>query len=367
VSGRHLILDIAERLWPLVVLEGLIVIAAFTATSPGDETLDRAVVTALINLILVVGLYTFVGLSGVFSFGHIAFMAIGAYVAGLLTIPVDLKGVLLPGLPGFVRDTTLTPLLATLCGGLVAALVAALLAIPLSRLAGLTAGLGTFAILIIVNVVASNWQGVTGGDIGISPIPTTTTMHTALAYAAAVVLLAFAFQQSRWGLRLRASREDEVAAEAVGIAVGRERALAFVASAFFMGIGGAIFGQFQGSISPQAFYISITFLTIAMLVVGGIKSLSGAVVGVLVLSTLAELLRHVEQGVDLGLFVIPARYGVREVGFAVVMLAILLTRPRGITGGREIRWPLGARRPRFSRRESASSASDVDEEVASRS
>lgn len=350
MSRRRLVSDVAERLWPLVVLEGLVVVAAFTATSLGDETIDRAVVTALINLILVIGLYTFVGLSGVFSFGHIAFMAIGAYVGGLLTIPVELKEVLLPGLPGFVRDATLSPLLATLCGGLVAAAVAAVLAIPLSRLAGLAAGLGTFAILIIVNVVTSNWQVVTGGDIGISPIPTTTTMHSALAYAAVVVLLTFVFQQSRWGLRLRASREDEVAADAVGIAVGRERALAFVVSAFYMGIGGAIFGQFQGSISPHAFYLSITFLTIAMLVVGGMKSLSGAVVGVLVLSTLAEFLRQLEQGVDLGLFTIPARSGVREVGFAVVMLSIMLARPRGITGGREIRWPLGARRPRSSRR-----------------
>lgn len=324
---------------PVMLLEGMVAGAALLATVLGDETIDRAVISALINLVLVVGLYTFVGLSGVFSFGQIAFMAVGAYVGGALTMSKDLKGVLLPGLPGFISHTTLSPIPATLIGGLVAAAVAAVLSIPLARLSGLASGLGTFAILIIVNVVASNWQDVTGGDIGISPVPTTTTMGSALAYAALVVLATYLYQQSRRGLRLRSSREDEIAASAIGVAVGRERALAFTVSAFFMGVGGAIFAQFQGSISPQAFYLPITFLTIAMLVVGGMKSLSGAVIGVIVLSTLAELLRKVEQGVDLGLFEIPARSGVREVGFAIVMLTILLLRPRGITGGREIRLP----------------------------
>jgi branched-chain amino acid transport system permease protein len=317
----------------------LIVAVAAFSSGFGDDTIDRAVVMALINLILVVGLYAFTGLSGVFSFGQIAFMAIGGYVAGLLTIPEDVRGVLLTGLPHVVASTTLPSTAATLVGGAAAAAVAAVLAIPLSRLAGLAAGLGTFAILIIVNVVASNWQDVTGGDIGISPIPTTTTMTSTLVYALAVVFVTYLFQESRFGLRLRASREDEIAAGAVGISVGRERAIAFTLSGFFMGIGGGLFAQFQGTITPQAFYLPITFLTIAMLVVGGTTSLSGAVIGVLVLSTLAEFLRRVEQGVDLGVVNIPARSGAREVGLGIVMLSVLLARPRGITGGREIRWP----------------------------
>jgi branched-chain amino acid transport system permease protein len=127
--------------------------------------------------------------------------------------------------------------------------------------------------------------------------------------------------------------------------VGRERAIAFTLSGFFMGIGGGLFAQFQGTITPQALYLLITFWTIAMLVVGGMTSLSGAVIGVVVLSTLAEFLRRVEQGVHLGFVDIPARSGVREVGLGIVMLGILLARPTGITGGKEIHWPFGKHQP----------------------
>jgi branched-chain amino acid transport system permease protein len=138
------------------------------------------------------------------------------------------------------------------------------------------------------------------------------------------------------GLRLRAAREDEYAARSVGIRVFPERYVAFVLSAFLVGAAGFLYAQFLTSFTADEFFVQLTFLTIAMLVVGGINSLSGAVIGTVVVSVIAELLRRVEQGVDLGVVSIPDRPGIESVGLALLMLVILIFRPQGITGGREI-------------------------------
>lgn len=325
--------------WPALALMGLTG-AATGIGLLGAESTDRVVVSMLINIILVVGLFVFMGLSGVFSFGHAAFMAVGAYTTALLTIPVDLKPLLLPELPGFLARVETPTTLAVLAGALVAGVMAALLALPLMRLTGLMAGLATFAVLIIVNVVAKNWREVTNGTTGMTAVPTTATATSVLVWSFAVIAAAYVFQRSRFGLRLRASREDEIAARASGIRVERERRLAFILSALIVGAGGGILASFLGSFNSDAFFLDVTFVTIAMLVIGGTKSLSGAVVGTIAVSTLSELLRQVEQGFAIGQVSVSTPPGLREVGLALAMLAILLLLPAGITRGREITWPL---------------------------
>ena len=343
-SGRRALgAFLAESVWPLVALMVLAGAVALVAFALGPGSLDRIVLGAVINLIVVVGLYTFVGISGVFSFGHAAFMAIGAYAGAILVIPPETKKFVLPELPGFLADVHLDPFPATIAAGGLAAAVALVLSVPLARLSGLTAGLATFAVLGIVNIVARNWEQVTHGTAGVSGIPTTTTIWGALGWALAAMAAAWAFQRSRIGLRLRASREDEAAARSIGVAVGRERAMAFVLSAFFVGVAGALFGMFIGSFNPDAFFLNITFLMVAMLIVGGMTSLAGAVIGTIVISAVSEILRRIEGGLDLGFVELSAKPGLGDVGLALVMLAILLFRPEGLTGGREIAWPHRAR------------------------
>ncbi len=339
-SGRRALgAFLAESVWPLVALMALAGAVALVTFALGPGSLDRIVLGAVINLIVVVGLYTFAGISGVFSFGHAAFMAIGAYAGAILVIPPETKRFVLPELPGFLADVHLDPFPATIAAGGLAAAVALVLSVPLARLSGLTAGLATFAILGIVNIVARNWEQVTHGTAGVSGIPTTTTIWGALGWALAAMAAAWAFQRSRIGLRLRASREEEAAARSIGVAVGRERAMAFVLSAFFVGVAGALFGMFIGSFNPDAFFLNITFLMVAMLIVGGMRSLAGAVIGTIVISAVSEILRRIEGGLDLGFAEISAKPGLGDVGLALVMLAILLFRPEGLTGGREIAWP----------------------------
>ena len=333
--------------WPLPLLLLLVVAATEIAYSTGGPVARGVVVVSMINLTLVVGLFVFVGNSGVFSFGSIGFAAIGAYTAALLVIPPDQKAILQPLLPKFIAHAHLGSIGATLLGGVSAALVAGVFAIPLMRLNGIAAGLATFAMLVIIRTVANSWEQVTNGAAGISGIPpgVTTTKNTALAWALIAIVVGFVFRGTGLGLRLRGSREDDVAARSLGVNVRFERRVAWVAHAFLIGIGGALYGQYLGSFNADAFYLSLTFLTLAMLVVGGMTSLSGAVIGSLAISFIAEFLHRIEQGANVGPLHIPARPGLREVGLAIIMLAILILRPRGLTNGRELPWPSRRRLP----------------------
>jgi branched-chain amino acid transport system permease protein len=275
-----------------LALLALVVAVVWALGLLAGTTLERQVVLGLMNLIAVVGLSIFSGNSGVLSFGHVAFMAVGAYTGGILAIPADEKALLLPDLPGVLADTTLDPLLATLAGGLVAALFALALCGPIMRLAGIAASLTTLAVLAIVYVVAANWEAVTGGTSGIGGVPEHTTLTAAALWALGAVVAAYAVGRSRWGRKLRASRDDDVAARSLGIGVARERRMAFVVSGFVLGIAGGLYGQFLGSFVPGTFYFDMTFLLMAMLVVGGIGSLSGAVVGAFAITCATELLRE---------------------------------------------------------------------------
>jgi branched-chain amino acid transport system permease protein len=330
----------AQRAWPaLSLLLALVAVAA--ACSAGSTVLQRDAVAMLINLVLVVGLYVYAGNSGILSFGHVSFMAIGAYVAALLTVPVERKEVLLPDLPEPLLNASFDPLPAALVAAAVAGLFGLVIAVPINRLTGLAASLAMFSVLLIVHVVASNWDAVTRGKGSMIGVPATITIWWALLAACVALTAAFLLQESRIGLRLRASREDEVAARSIGVSVLFERCVAFVVSAFLVGAGGFLYAQFQSSFNPDAFYLGVTFVTIAMLVIGGMGSLAGAVVGTIVVSGLTVGLRRIEDGIDLGSLTVSAPGGLAEVALAVLMLVILVFRPSGITGGRELHWPLG--------------------------
>jgi branched-chain amino acid transport system permease protein len=293
----------------------------------------------LINMVFVIGLYVFVGNSGILSFGHASFMAVGAYVAAWLTIPPERKDVLFPHLPAILRSAEVAPLPAAITAGLIAALLAVVIGLPLMRLSGMACALALFAVLLIINNVASNWDDWTRGTLAVLGVPTNTDINSALAGVLGAIAAAYIYQHTKGALRLRASRDDEVAAKSLGVDVAKERRIALTVSAFIVGIGGFLFAQYQGSFNADAFYLNITFITIAMLVIGGLNSLTGAVLGTIVVSALSVGLRNVESGIAIGPLVIPPRLGLREVGLALLMLAILILRPRGLTGGREVGSP----------------------------
>ena len=328
--------DRLEGLSTFLLLAALVVVLGLLAAT-GSETLQRTAIESLLLVTAVVGFYVFVGNSGILSFGHVCFMSIGAYVGGLLAInPIDRQTILFE-LPSWLANIeSPPPYVACLAGGLVAAAVAAFVSIAIMRLNGIAAALTSFAVLQIVYVVERNWNQVTNGSSGIDGIPTTTTVGSALVTAVAAIALALLFQRTRWGARLRASREDEVAAHALGIGVLFERRLAFALSAFVVGTAGGLYGQFLGSITPDTLYLNTTFLLVVMLIVGGQTSLSGAVVGAIFVSVVREGLRQIEAGAQVGPVFLDGPLGLAEVGLALVLLVALILRPAGLTGGREL-------------------------------
>lgn len=302
---------------------------------------------ALANLIIVTAMWTFIGVSGVLSFGHIAFVAVGAWAMSLLTIPTVMKSSLMTELYPFVADAQAPPLIALIVGGVVGGLVALLSGFALMRLHGLEAGIATFALLMLVVQVLTYWSGI-GPKSGqsMAGVPRSFDLQTSVWIAMAVIVIAWLYGRTRSARLLRASREDVQAAPASGINVTTHRLVAFTVSGALAGIGGAVWGQINGVVQASQFSLDFTFTTIAMLVIGGMLSLWGAVVGTLVISALNYLLGLLEGGVQLGGVIVSIPSGTRLVIVGVIMVLILVFRPSGITGGREATWPFRPREPK---------------------
>ena len=291
---------------------------------------------ALVMATIVIALYVFVGNSGVVSFGHVSFVALGGFTAGLTTVPEALKLSLSPDLFPFIASAEVGNAVSLLLAAAVGGLFALIVGVPLMRLSGLSAGIATFAVLVIVNNVLRNWEAIGPGARTLSLVPETTGFLQATVGVIAVAALAFLYQRSRFGRVLRAASDDPAAAQGAGVDIYRQRLLAFTLSGALAGFAGGLLVHLLGSITTQQVYLDLAFLTLAMLVIGGVSSLWGAVVGALLVSGLNSLLLTAERGLSLGVTELTVPTGTRLVTLGVVMALILLFRPRGVTGGREL-------------------------------
>ncbi len=321
----------ASLLLPLA----LIAITTLVGMS-GTPTLRGTVTLILCNLIVVIGLQVFIGNSGVYSFGHLAFATTGAYVAAFLTLPAAFALLQTPGLPHFVADANLGPFLSTSIAAVVSGILAIAIGLPLMRTSTLAIPISTFAFLVVAYNVVANWDRVTGGSSGLVSIPMTTSIESAGLWAAAAVVVAIAFKWSSSGYRLQATREDEVAARSIGIGVMKERLIAFGIGGALCGIGGALAVHQSGVLNPTTFYFGATVTTLTMLVVGGARSVSGAVIGAIAIATVNEMLQGVENGVDLfGAISTGEAPGLAAIGLGLILLATMIAMPNGLSGGRE--------------------------------
>jgi branched-chain amino acid transport system permease protein len=311
---------------------------------------------ALVYVVFVVSMYMFIGLSGVLSFGHMAFASIGAYAGAIMVMTPEAKSVALPELYESLNRIHLDTVPATIIAGLVACAVALVVGSVIMRLSAIAISLASFAVLAIVNVVALQWRAATNGTHGMADVPATTTLLGALIWAIIVIVVAYALKQSRWGVRLQATREDEIVARASGAGVVSLRLIAWTVSAFFMGVGGALLAQFLRAFTPGVFYFEATFLALAMLIVGGRLSVSGAVIGTAVISIAAEFFLRLQDGFAISSFEVAARPGLQPAALAIIMLVALIKRPEGLMGTRELGDRLALRwsRPRQQADEGAS-------------
>jgi branched-chain amino acid transport system permease protein len=319
-------------LFYIAVLAGLL----FLAQNALNDYYLRVLAVLGINIILVVSLNLTNGYTGDFSLGHAAFMAIGAYVSALLTLPVASKARLIPDLPPWLAQVASPFLVAILLGGLSAALVAAVVGIPVLRLRGHYLAVATLGLMVIVRTVAINWTTITRGAKGINGLPSHTSLWWAYGWTVVTIYVVWRLVNSSYGRGMVAIREDYVAAAARGVNITGTRMLAFCVGAFFAGAAGSLWAHLITAITPHSFSFLITFNVVVMLVVGGAGSISGAVVGAAVMTLVPELLRRVETSLSLGGHPL---YGLSQIIVSLTIALVIIYRRQGMMGGQEIRLP----------------------------
>jgi branched-chain amino acid transport system permease protein len=311
----------------------------------GSSARDLLITDLFINLVIVIGFHIFIGNTGVLSFGHLGIASVGAYTMALLAVPAARKGVLIPKAPWGIPEIELSPFVATLIGLGAAIAVSVLLGLVAARTSGLAATMITLAFLFIVRQVAENRKDLTGGGQNLSSVPRLDSNAWALVGAVLAIAVAVFFRSSKTGRLAVATREDELAAGAMGIEVFTPRLIAFVVSGAVVGLGGILRVQSLGSIGPSQFSFEFTILILAMMVVGGMRTVTGAIAGTAFITIGKEVTRFLGDGPHFLGFDWPVVDGLPDLFLAVSLLAVLLTRPSGLLGEFDIgRWVSARRR-----------------------
>jgi len=339
MSSKRTILDAVSDRSTIVMLLAVITVGAFVVNAFAPPVFVDVYTYFCVSAMLVLGLQMFMGNSGILNWTYVGFVGIGAFAASIASTPSAVKAMGVPNMYPALVEFQLPVLPALLVGGLVAAAIAAVIAWPLMRLSDAVGVITLFATLIVIHVVMTQWDNVTNGPRTFFGVPFYTTLWVAVIAACATIVVAHLFRESSLGLRLRASRDDRHAAKAMGINVVAVRYFSFVASAFIGGLGGGLWAHYITSFSPKSFYITEAFLLLTMLVVGGSGSISGAVTGTAIVTVMRELLRQLEGWLNNSGVITFEVYGLTEVAVAILLIVILIWRPDGIIGGREIRLP----------------------------
>ena len=317
-------------LWGWAAISVLLLGAMAAVQGFGSTASERTFVVFLVNVMLVISLQVFIGNSGIVSFGHVAFMGIGAYTTALLTIPPILRTSQLPELPAMLRTPELGVVPAIVVSALVALIVAAIFGGGLIRMSESTMAMATLALLVVVHTFLQNATTFTRGSLGLAGIPVRTKVEIGTVAAILFVLLGRLYKESGPGLRLRATREDSLSAAALGTNVVRARYGSWLLSAAMMGAAGSLWAQSVIAFNANQFYFAITFALLAMLVIGGRTSVSGAVAGAAIITFLTDSLARVEQGVRIGPITLPRISGTVQFAIALLIIVTLILRPEGL-------------------------------------
>ncbi|MFO1059645.1 MAG: branched-chain amino acid ABC transporter permease [Dongiaceae bacterium] len=314
------------------LLSAALVVAALV----GVAVFGSAVVTSmLIAVTAVIGLQVYFGNSGILSMGHAGFVALGAYVSGILTMPVATKATVLPQLPGWLAGIELGLPPALVVTALLVGAAAAAIGYVIVRLGGYAAAIASLGVLVIVHVVLLGVPALTRGAQTFYGIPPLTSFPVALAAAVAAVVVARLFRESRLGLQLRASREDELAAQSFGVNVRLRRLQAWTLGAVMAAIAGALLAHLITAFSPKQFYFPLTFSYIIMLIIGGAATVTGAIGGAAIVLVVGEVLRTPESGIVVAGIKLGPFFGATQIVLALLMLLVMYFRRDGLFGLRE--------------------------------
>ena len=295
-----------------------------------------------INAILALSLNLIYGITGMFSLGHAGFMAIGAYVSALLVLSPAQKNAMwiLEDIYPWLLNVNTPFVVSLILAGLAAAFFGLLVALPVLRLGGDYLGIATLGFAEIIRILITNTARLTNGSLGLKGIPAYTTLFMSWGCLGIVLLCMVCMLRSNFGGVLRAVRDDEVAAKMMGINTFKVKVLAFTLGCFGGGLGGALMGNLITTIDPRMFMITQTYNILMIIVVGGLGSVTGSIIGSVLVTTMLEWLRFVENPITIGSINIPGIPGMRMVIFSLLLIIVIIFRREGIMGMREFSWDI---------------------------
>ena len=317
----------------MIASAALVAVVAALATiytSGGGASRESLIAEMLSNFILVLGMQVFIGNTGVLSFGHMAFAQIAAYTTAVVGIPLAAKAKALPDIPFGLGDVHFGPLGMTVVAVLVTLVIGGIFGIAVGRASGLAPTMITLAALFVVEQLVKNWKELTRGAGGLSGIPRLEGNGWLWVGAFVALVVAHLFQETRIGRFAIATREDELAAPALGIRLFSSRWAAWTVSMGLIALGGSLRAQSLGSVNPKQFTLDSGILILVMLVVGGMRSISGAVLGTVLITAGNELFRQLGDPQRLDIERFP------DLFLGGTMLLVMLLRPAGLLGDRDL-------------------------------
>jgi len=315
----------------------ILFILVFIANNTLDSYILRILNLCAIYTVLGLSMNLINGFTGLFSLGHAGFMAVGAYVTALLTMPVAVKQMnffLKPIIP-FLENIVWPFLPSLIFAGIISAIIAFLVGAPVLRLKGDYLAIATLGFGEIIRVVFTNTQSITNGALGLKSIPTTTNLWWSFGTAVFTIFIMVSLINSSYGRAFKSIREDEVAAESMGISLFKHKVLSFAIGAFFAGIGGGLLGNLIGAIDPLMFRFTMTYNILLIIVLGGMGSVTGTVISAFIVTISQEVLRFLDEAMIPG---VPALPGLRMVVFSILLMAVVLFFRHGLMGTREFSW-----------------------------
>ena len=318
------------------MLAAILIVFGVIAASFGTRYQVRLVYSAYVNLLIVLALQVFMGNARVTNLSHSAFMGIGAYAAAICVTPVKIKEISLPEAPWGINAFQLDPVTSGLIALVVTGIIALLVGIVIVRLSGIGATIVSLAVLVIVHSIFLHRTDIFKGNQAFFGIPQVFSLTSVVIISVLVVFAVRLFRESRWGIQLRASADDEVGAAAMGVNTYRLRLIAWTLSCVLAALAGICYAYFLGTISARPFYFNHVFLTLAMLILGGMRTVTGAVLGTFLISFGLEGVRFLETGPLLLGIDLPEALGLSGIALGTVIVLTMALRPGGIMGNLEI-------------------------------
>lgn len=295
---------------------------------------------SMIYAITALSMNMVIGYTGIFSLGQAGFMAIGAYITSIFIIPITSRDAVyyMNGINPILKNMILPIPIAIILGGVVAAIFAAIIGYPVLKLKSDYLAVATlgFAEIIKAVVASPTMDKITNGSYGLNKIPGFKGTLECFIYCLIPIVIMILLINSSYGRDFKAVREDEIAAQSVGINIFRTKQMSFIISSFFTGISGGLLAMFMRSINSSTFSITLTYDILLIVVLGGIGSITGSVVGSFIVNAGKELLRFFDEpltigNVDIGIF----RPGLRMVVFSILLMVVVLFFRNGLMGKKE--------------------------------